>query len=150
MKKLKFNWGTAIFGVIVFVVLIFVGIIIFSLHQDVNLVSDDYYAKEVAYEKQIQRIKNTQNLSSPVVFLDSKDTVFICLPQDFKGKKIKASAHLFFYQNHERDIHFDISLDNGLNYSIPIKDLFKGRYALKLTWNDGNSEYYQEQDIKIE
>ena len=59
------NWGVKITLSFIAFVLIMITMVMISMRQDVNLVADDYYKQEIAYESQIERIKNTNNLASP-------------------------------------------------------------------------------------
>src|SRR6185369_10181200 len=56
------NWGKSI--VVVFVLFaLFIGVLVtVCIRQDISLVSPDYYRDELAYQTQIDRLNNTQQL----------------------------------------------------------------------------------------
>ena len=56
------NWGVKIVISFVFFIGLLFGLVYISMNQDISLVSENYYEQELAYEDQIQRIKNTNNL----------------------------------------------------------------------------------------
>ena len=61
--KLKLSWGTGI--VISFVVFMSstLAVVIYLMNQDVDLVTRDYYKKELAYQDQIERIERTNKMA---------------------------------------------------------------------------------------
>ena len=52
------NWGKGIFIFYSLFVVAILSVVYFAFTQEVNLVSEDYYQQEIAYESQIERIKN--------------------------------------------------------------------------------------------
>ena len=67
------NWG---WKITIFMGIYMIGIISvvwYAMLLDVNLVTEDYYQQELAYEEQILRLKNTESLPEKPTFNFSSD-----------------------------------------------------------------------------
>ena len=140
------NWGTKI--VISFIA--FIGVIFtlayISMGQDINLVADDYYAQELAYEDQIQRIKNTQGLSErPTLVVDKKaKQAHLVFPEGLKEKIDEGEVQLYRPSNAAFDKKVTIALNEDGVQTIDVSSLVRGLWKAKITWEYRNTEYYQE------
>jgi hypothetical protein len=147
--KIKFTWGTGIFIVIIIFISVFAAFAIFSMSLDINLVSSDYYDKEVAYEFQIQKIKNTASLSEKVKIGQENQQLSFIFPKIIKGKKITAKVQMYCYTDRHQDLTFQIQPDSSFRAFMDCKILKKGRYAVKLDWKIDEKSYYQEKDFSF-
>ena len=59
------TWPVAITLIFSIFVLTLIGLVIFTSGHSVDLVSEDYYGQELAFQKQIDRIKRSRNLPVP-------------------------------------------------------------------------------------
>ena len=75
MKKIKWNWGTGILLSIIVFMAILIGIVYVFMNQDVDLVTKDYYGKELRYQDQINKINNTSE-SGKEVGIFSQDNLY--------------------------------------------------------------------------
>ena len=112
--KIKFNWGTGIFLVIVAFVAFFVSFIIYSFSHEINLVSEDYFPEEIAYEKTIQKIKNTQNLKQSVSLNIQDELLDVIFPENFDFDKIEGNIHFFYITDYKQDKKYIIDLNNKI------------------------------------
>ncbi len=140
------NWGTKIvFAFAGFIAVIFT-LAYISMGQDVNLVADDYYAQELEYEDQIQRIKNTQSLEQrPTLVIDKKaQKAHLVFPEGLKSKIDEGQVQLYRPSNSAFDKTVSIALDEEGLQTIDVSSLVKGLWKAKITWAYRNTEYYQE------
>ena len=56
------NWGTKITLSFIAFVGIIITMVVISMRQDISLVAKDYYVQEIAYQDQIDRIRNNHDL----------------------------------------------------------------------------------------
>ena len=140
------NWGAKIilsfvcfFGVIFTLAYI-------SMNQDLNLVADNYYEQELAYEDQIERIKNTQGLAErPDIVGDKKEQkARLVFPENLKEKVAEGKIHFFRPSNAALDKEFTIALDQDGNQSFDISSFPAGLWKAKVSWEWKNREYYEE------
>ena len=147
--KIEFNWGTGIFMFIVLFLMTMVGIIVFSFNQQVNLVTPEYYPKGVKFEDQITKVKNTALLKEKANISIESGKIILKFPEDFRAEKITGTAHFYYVANFEKDKKFDLIIDGDGKQEFPIEGLIPGRYILKIEWEDGKKNYYQEIDLNI-
>jgi hypothetical protein len=142
------NWGTKI--LIVYVV--FISGILFmvfkSSTQNTDLVTTDYYAKELKYQDKIDEMNRTGALSAPVEYVIRDNILFIHFPKDFAGKILIGEAVLYCPSDENKDIKKNFSVqDESLQLAIPASG--SGLYELHLSWQDGSVTYYFEKKIFI-
>ena len=142
------NWGTKI--LIVYVV--FISGILFmvfkSSTQKTDLVTTDYYAKELKYQDKINEMNRVQALSTPVEFVIKDNALIIRFPKDFAGKKLTGEAVLYCPSDENKDLKNNFSVqDEPVKIIIPATN--KGLHELHLSWQDGGITYYFEKKIFI-
>ena len=96
MKKIKWNWGTGILLSIIIFMMILIGIVYVFMNQDVDLVTSNYYGKEIKYQKQIDKINKTNEMSKQVNIALSDKSVQLTFPDSVFDKK--ASGTIYFYR----------------------------------------------------
>ena len=142
------NWGTKILIVYVAFVVGIVFMVIKSSTQNTDLVTTDYYAKELKYQDKIDEIKRTAALSAPVEYQIEANTLTVIFPKDFAGKKLVGQAVLYCPSDEKKDIKKDFTiLDEALKLAITAGS--KGLYELHISWQDGGVTYYFEKKIII-
>lgn len=142
------NWGTKILIVYLAFVLGIVFMVVKSSTQNTDLVTTDYYAKELKYQDKIDEIKRTSALSAPVDYSIRDNSVIISFPKDFAGKKLVGEAVLYCPSDQKKDIKKSFTLlDEVLQIAIPTSS--KGLYELHVSWQDGGVTYYFEKKIFI-
>jgi hypothetical protein len=143
------NWGAKIaLSFIVFAIMIFTMVYI-SVNQDVNLVAEDYYKQEIRYQDQIERMKNTKQLSDrPVIVLNKEgQQVIVTFPEKLAGTMVSGSIHLFRPADYASDFQTGLTLDDNNQAFISLSGKPAGLWKVKLTWRDGEKEYYDEKVI---
>ncbi len=147
--KIKFNWGT---GIVIALIVMISGMIILvsiAVHQDYDLVETDYYQKSVDYQKHIDKVKNTDNLTEKVKFEQTADSLRITFPQLSAIQDYSGEIHFYSPVEAKRDEVIKLKLDNKYSQAISLKNLKNGRYTVKIDWTSGKTNYYQEQGIVI-
>ena len=148
--KIKFNWGTGIFIVIIIFLASVAFRIYLSYQQEINLVSSDYYPKGTNYQEQIDKEKNTSKLEGKVgVSLKPNNTIEILFPKDFQGRAVEGDIWVYRPSDYKKDHHFPIVPDDSLKQYVEIPDLMKGKYIVKLDWKSGEEGFYVEREIFI-
>jgi hypothetical protein len=140
------NWGYKI----LLVYGIFIGGIIFlvikSSNQKMDLVTTDYYAKELKYQDKIDETSRTNALSEAVKYEIRGDRLMVFFPKDFAGKKVTGTAEIYFPADKDKDSKLDFSTQDSLQaISIPIPN--SGLHELHLNWQVEGVNYYFEKKI---
>lgn len=146
--KLNWNWGKGMATVyIVFVIgtLSFVG---YALTQKVELVSKDYYAQEVAYQKRIEQIERTNALSESVNIDISNNKINILFPTEAIPQK--GTVHFYHPSTSSLDTIITIKENNSeKSMMIDIATLPKGHWKIVTEWFSNNTDYYSESVVTL-
>ncbi|GAB2816614.1 FixH family protein [Ferruginibacter profundus] len=142
------NWGYKI----LIVYGIFVAGIMFmvfkSSNQKMDLVTTDYYAKELKYQERIDATGKANALSEDIKYEIKDNQVVLHFPKDLAGKKISGNAQLYCPADETRDIVKDFTADDLL-LSIPLKKDNTGLHELHISWTADGVSYYFEKKIFI-
>ncbi len=103
MKKIKWNWGTGIFLSIVIFMMILIGLVYVFMNQDVDLVTKNYYGKELKYQGQIDKINNTTELAKQVGISFINNSIQLTFPDSVFFKKLQA-LFIFIVLQHLKKI----------------------------------------------
>jgi hypothetical protein len=145
------NWGTKL----TLVILVFIGLmavmVIYSFRQDLNMVTDNYYEKDLRYQEQIEKIRNSKLLiDKPKVLFRASDKILaIQFPENLLYNQIKGEIHLYRPSDDKMDRTYSISLDERGSQFIDAASFSKGDWIVKLSWNDQHLEYYDEITIFV-
>ena len=142
------NWGYKI----LIVYGIFVAGIMFmvfrSSSQKMDLVTTDYYAKELKYQDDINAIEKANTLSEDVRYEIKDNRVVLHFPKDFSGKQITGNAVLYCPSDENKDIKQDFSLKD-VPLVMQLTTHSKGQFELHISWQADGVSYYFEQKIFI-
>jgi len=142
------NWGIKILIVYVAFIAGILFMVFRSSEQKSDLVTTDYYDKELKYQDKINEMNRVSALSAPVEYLVKNDSLVISFPKDFAGKKLTGEAVLYCPSDENKDVKKDFSLqDQPLLMLLPAVN--NRVYELHLSWRDGGVAYYYEQKIFI-
>lgn len=145
---MKFNWGTGI-------VLAFIGFISFIMYFIINmnsaeyrheLVTEDYYAEELAYQNDIDKLNNAKALPINISYKKTENGLLIQFPEDIDHTKIKGKVFLYRPSNKQLDFETPISLSKP-HLLIPDKRLVDGRWNIKIDWQYNGKSYLFKKDI---
>lgn len=148
--KMKFNWGTGIFIVIVLFLLAVVAFFIYIKTLDINLVEDNYYEKELAYQQRIDKISNTTQLPGKIIISQAPGTLILQFPETDSSWIATGIVLLYRPSDPKKDVILPLQLDNSLRQAIDISGLSKGKWIVKLEWKMGGKEYYFEEGLIIQ
>ncbi len=146
---MKISWGTGI----VIALIIFMGLVIttgiYLMNQDVQLVSDDYYDKEIAYQQHIDDVARTVELSSEEIILFDGKVVTIKLPELSSGNDIKGEIYFYRPSDSKLDMRLPFTPDENKQQIIPLERIQKGFWRVQFSWQADDKNYYSEKAIVI-
>jgi hypothetical protein len=141
------NWGYKI----LFVYTIFITGILFmvfkSSTQKMDLVTTDYYAKELKYQEKINESNRVNALSEELQYQIEDNAITINFPKDFSAKKITGTVNLYCPSDETKDITQNFSLQDT---ALIIKTVNKGQHELHISWQAAGVTYYFEKKIFIQ
>jgi len=122
--------------------------VIASNKQNVDLVSNDYYKDEIAYQKVLDASKNEAHLAGSVAVHANADKIFIDFPGEFANEAISGSVHLYSPMNSkwDRDVAIHVT---GDRMDISRSGLQPSIYSVKVSYAVAGKDYYYETQIDL-
>ena len=141
------NWGKWIIVAFILFTGFIATLVTVCMLQDVSLVSKDYYANELVYQKQIQRITNANQLTQkPDIHKSGK---FLSLEFHQTEKMENGKLTLFNPSDPAKDKIYVLNTSGETKLRIPLEDIKPGMYRAQLEWSMNGKEYYTETVITI-
>ena len=140
------NWGKGILVTIILFVAFIMTLVVISVKQDdIHLVTENYYEKEIKYQEQIEREKSAAQLNREVLLFDAASKVILLdLPIGAKGE-----LQLFRPSDARLDQLLPLEIMDAGKTSISLNQLKPGYWRVKLNWVEDGVEYYEESKITI-
>lgn len=145
---MKLNWGYKILIVYLMFAAGMLTMVYLTTQENRDLVSDNYYEEELAYQEIIDQSSRTAKLSAAVeVELDQMNKkINISLPSEFKNTPVEGTWRLYYAADRNRDLQGIVKTNNGKQQIETPRDII-GNYTLKLQWKSVNQAYYFEKLI---
>jgi hypothetical protein len=118
------SWGKGIIiGMGLFIGFI-TTLVVIMMRQNIDLVQEDYYQKELEYDKQYKAEANYLNARDSIRVALSSEELSLYFPEEFQTGK--ASVQLI--RPNDKKMDLILSLEAKENVRIPVKQLAKGRF----------------------
>lgn len=145
---MKFNWGV---GITIFIIL-FVGFMVMMVlkagKQNHELVTDDYYEKELEFKDiLVKKEIALQTFSEQLKITIEGNHVLFSFPKEVNSE-IKGIIYFFKPSKESDDATFDVKTSNN-QQKINLNKLSSGMYKVKVDWNVNGEEYYNESTLVI-
>lgn len=145
------NWGYRI----LILYTAFIAGILFLVYkcsqQDVDLVADNYYEKELKFQDQINRSNNVAASGNSIKaeLKGNPSQLVLTFPGSVTGKKVSGEIHMFRPDNSKLDVKIPVEITEGLQY-IDVSKLAKGFWRMQVSWQADEMPLYQEEKIFIQ
>ncbi len=148
---MKANWGTGIviaFGLFITFILYFVFKVQGDMKYDHEMVTEEYYKKEIGFQEQINKAQNAYDLTDKVTILTKSEGLLISFPKAFDYIKIKGKVSLYRPSNQKLDFDMPISLSSS-NLLIPKTKLVGGRWDITIDWEYQGKGYLNKEKVNL-
>ncbi len=147
----KSHWPIVISIIYISFMSVFIGIVIFSTFNKVDLVTEDYYEQEIKYQQQIDRISRTNSLSVPVnwYYDKNKRQIKIQFPEEINFKDVEGNILFFRPSDAKQDKVIALRLSSENSQTISTQHLVPGLWKLKIFWQVMQTEFYTEGTLII-
>jgi hypothetical protein len=149
---MKLNWGTCIviaFAAFMLFILQYVYKVQSSSEYDHELVTEDYYRKELNVNGERERKDLANHLKNPVRVFDTQQGIIITFPEDFNFQDIKGTIAFYRPSNQKLDFDMPISLTSN-NLVIPKDKFVNGIWQVTVDWEYQNKKYLNQQSLNVE
>jgi hypothetical protein len=144
----KFSWGHGITLVLVIIIVGFTYVLFMSFNKEFDLVAEDYYAKELTFQNEIDKRENALRADKRITTTFDKQHLIL----EFMGVDNtldSGTVKLFRPSSKELDMTFDMKLDTSQKLFIPFKKLRKGKYIVQADWTENQKGFYVEETVFV-
>jgi hypothetical protein len=145
---MKFDWGKGIAAVIIFFILGMGLMVYISVTKNIDLVTPNYYEKEIKYQEQIDKIKNTNELKQQLEIEYTRENLLFTFPP--ASGIIKGEISFYRPSDAKKDFRLPIELDKENRQDVRTENLQKGLWKVQVNWSMGGKEYFKEDKIMIQ
>lgn len=145
---MKFTWGH---GVTIAFILFMVYILSFvyrSFVNEVDLVAEDYYAQEIAYQDRIDDIANAKHLEDDIHVRQTSEGVEIAFPEEELIDAGSGTIQFFRPSDEELDIQVPLQLYEA-RQQLPLQLFHKGRYKVNIAWKSNGEGRYITKEVVL-
>lgn len=156
-KKIKFTYGHGvIIALVLFMIMITYLVVYYGYVQADNydMVTENYYEKELKYQQVIDARNNVYNLAEkPQIKVFNGKGIQIIFPKEFNAQNTKGEIYFYRPSNDDLDKKFPLNISTNQDIYIT-KELLQvknkeieGLYVAKITWHSNHKNYYWEEKI---
>lgn len=145
---MQLSWGWKISMLYTGFAVMIIVLVVASSRQKFDLVSADYYQKEIEYQKVIDAGHNQAALAGTITLHDDASAVYIDLPQEFKDQVASGDVHFYSAVNKDWDYTDKIKTSNG-RITVPKDKLHQTRYSVRLSYTVNDKDYYFETEVPV-
>jgi len=147
---MKFNWGHGIFIVIVIGITGFLSLLYITTRERIDMVTEDYYPKELKYEDQIIKTKNYNALREKVI-VKVEDQVSINFPKQLgTAQQITGLVHFYRPSDKLLDVETELVLNDSYAMFFDKENFKEGKYEVIIEWQAGEKPFFTKLDLYID
>ena len=148
-SMLNLSWGKRIAMLYIGFVVLIAFMITMSMRQNIELVSADYYDRELVFQNKIDEMNNANALSEKVEYHITDNDFVIQFPSQFKDVKLNGEVLFFRPSDESKDFTTTLFLNQNGEHFVARKNLFKGMYKMQLSWKVNEIPYFVEETVVI-
>ncbi len=126
---MKLNWGHKIIITFFFFFLIMGTLIYKSVNTDFQLVAEDYYADEIAYQDKIEAVNNGKKLDA---FIQQQGASLVVQVKEVEF----SNGVVYFYRSSDKALDFkiDLKLNEQSQQIINTSAMKKGKWEVRVSF----------------
>lgn len=146
------NFGHKILITIILFVSFIIGLVVFAVSlDDIQLVSENYYEKEILYQDEINKMQNVQTHYGKVIwFNDAEQNLTLSFQSNTLEGVPEGQIQLFRPSDSRKDLQMAIQTNAEFHQNINTAHLDKGLWKVKIDWSHSGKDFFEEQSIIIQ
>jgi hypothetical protein len=146
---MKLNWGTGLTIFIVTFLLVTIGVVLYLMTHDVNLVADNYYEQEIKYQGQIDKIQRSLDLPEQLNIKIVNRNIVIEYPNLFTPEELKGNILCYRPSTNKFDREFAVKSDSLHMQIIKTNIMAQGMWKVKVDWEAKGVTYFNEEIVML-
>lgn len=148
MKKI--NWGTGIAIVIIVFLISTIGqVVAIHVFVDYDLVEEEYYAAEIKYQSQIEKVKRTNALPEALKIKLTNQFIEFDFPSIFEEETISGFINFYKPSDDLLDKTEAVLLNEENKMYFSTDELATGLWKVKINWDVNGIEYFNEKLLMV-
>lgn len=146
---MKFNWGTGIFlFYTIFAISLFYQVYSSTKYSN-DLVEENYYAKDIAYQSRYERIENSQALDQPmeINYLAEQKRIDLIFPTGIEQPTGK--VRLYRADDEKKDLLLPVEIDGERTMPLNASSLTPGMWKIEVEWDMDGTEFFDSKAVFI-
>jgi len=145
------NWGWKITLTFILFAGFILIMVISMLNSKVDLVSETYYQKEIAYQKQIESLKNANDLPTKNLLIFNPGTALLelQLPEEMLGKNVEGEVLFFRPSQKLLDFKVPLKVDKSGKQQFSLEGKVPGFWKAQLSFNYLGKSYFVEKELML-
>jgi len=139
---MKLNWGHYIIISFVLFISLMLYMVVRSYQHSNDLVTEDYYAKELRFQEVIDKKTRATALTENISWESTKGGIlisYLTLTQPIEGEIL-----FFRPSDKNKDVIFKIEMNDKNQQFLIHNSFIHGKYLIQFEWHSGKEEYYTE------
>ncbi|MFT4753185.1 MAG: hypothetical protein ACI9GM_000815 [Salibacteraceae bacterium] len=148
---MRFTWGHAAIAIPVTIVVVFTTVLILSMSdkRKTELVTDDYYAKEIQFQNQIDRVKQALELNTELKWSKVNENWVLNLVGDYDPNSAIGEITIYRPSDSKLDFTVPLKLDASFEQKVPHSKFKNGKYQVQVKWTVKGKDCYLEKNVFI-
>ncbi len=145
------NWGWKITLTFILFATFILVMVISMLTSKVDLVSDSYYQKEIVYQKQIESLKNANDLPVKNVFTFDPQTALLELQLPEQMQAIEVQGEVLFFRPSQKLLDYKVPLmvDQSGKQQFSLQGKVPGFWKAQLSFTYLGKSYFIEKELML-
>lgn len=143
---MKLDWGYKIALIYTAFAVFMIGLVVKSMKQTHDLVTENYYEEELKFQQQINKKNLVKRDGKKVEWKHENNFIELVFPAT---GNVSGKIKLFRPSEAAKDISVSVNPDNSGRQQIDVSVASKGKYLLQIDWKENGNEYFQEAVIII-
>jgi len=141
-------WPASIIGFFIVAVIFLGSFVVWAMRQREELVSADYYEREVRYQQQLDSLNRSHALAAQVVvtFDPAQQAIFITLPAA-QGATGRVQLYRPSDARLDRELGLDLNADGVQR--LDATKLLGGLWKVRVKWTANGQEYFLDQPVIV-
>jgi nitrogen fixation protein FixH len=145
---MKSHWGKGVVGAFILFVVIILGVVVFAMTREVDLVMDHPYERGLEYDGRIRAMERTAALANRVDITSTPEDIIVRFP-DPLPRSLSGTITLYRPANRHRDFTIPVNPDSASRQRIAVRGLDRGLWRVRVAWTLKDREFYSEQPVML-
>jgi nitrogen fixation protein FixH len=146
---MKVHWGMGLAAGIVLFVLLVAALAAIAMSNRVDLVTEHYYDRGIAYQERINSLRRTAAREEKPLISILPEEVIIEFPRRSHDATLGGTITIYRPADKSLDVVLRVTPDSAGVQHIVTHSLDRGLWKLQIAWREGDQDYYAEQPVMI-